>query len=618
MILVSKKKKRIISIVLMILIIFFTFTSNQKINVLAETDSLKNTNEINYTSHTSILIDSDEDFDSAGFPGSGTENDPYIIENYQIASRYSSAIEIGFTTKYFIIRDCLLENSATGVYIMNIASNTAIIADNIFNQNDVALYVYSTEYTRIENNTFQVNKYAGIQLEYSPFSTIGNNTFTQTGISLWYDMGLSDFQSLNVYNNYVNEKPILWYKDQTALSFTTSDYAQIFLINCDDIEIRDLVSTVKAKGICLYYCSNATIIENECGIEIVGGDMFTIENNRFSDSDLTVFTSTNIIIDGNKYKNGGFGIYVYEYSNNIIIRNNLCKGRTIGIYIDMSSYCIIENNTCSYCFENGIYIPFSDHILIRNNKIFGNNFYGVNIIETSFCEIYQNIIYDNGDYGITLADWGGSSDNNAIYRNIFIDNNPSYCQAYDDGINNVWYNTSTLEGNYWNDYIGSGNYSTDGAAGSADIYPLSDTDEDELPVEWEVDNNLDPWKDDSTEDPDDDTLTNLEEFNLQTNPRNNDTDADGLSDGDEVLIHLTDPNNSDTDADGLSDGDEVLIHLTDPNNNDTDADGLSDGEEVENEYDPLDPKSPKKAVFEFYVIMIAFVAISVYIWKKKR
>jgi hypothetical protein len=42
----------------------------------------------------------------------------------------------------------------------------------------------------------------------------------------------------------------------------------------------------------------------------------------------------------------------------------------------------------------------------------------------------------------------------------------------------------------------------------------------------------------------------------------------------------TDPNNPDSDNDGLSDGEEVIVYNTDPNNPDSDGDGLSDGEEV--------------------------------------
>jgi hypothetical protein len=37
-----------------------------------------------------------------------------------------------------------------------------------------------------------------------------------------------------------------------------------------------------------------------------------------------------------------------------------------------------------------------------------------------------------------------------------------------------------------------------------------------------------------------------------------------LSDGDEVQFHGTDPKNPDTDGDGVSDGDEVYTFHTDP------------------------------------------------------
>lgn len=77
-----------------------------------------------------------------------------------------------------------------------------------------------------------------------------------------------------------------------------------------------------------------------------------------------------------------------------------------------------------------------------------------------------------------------------------------------------------------------------------------------------------------------------------------DTDADGITDGDEVNIYGTDPNNADTDGDGINDGDELAYWGTNWNvdydsdglNNlvdaDADNDGFSDGEELERGTDP--------------------------------
>jgi len=67
-----------------------------------------------------------------------------------------------------------------------------------------------------------------------------------------------------------------------------------------------------------------------------------------------------------------------------------------------------------------------------------------------------------------------------------------------------------------------------------------------------------------------------------------DSDKDGLDDVREKELG-TDPDSIDTDTDGLSDGDEVLIWKTDPLNPDTDGDGYSDGTEVRNSYNPLGP-----------------------------
>lgn len=66
-----------------------------------------------------------------------------------------------------------------------------------------------------------------------------------------------------------------------------------------------------------------------------------------------------------------------------------------------------------------------------------------------------------------------------------------------------------------------------------------------------------------------------------------DTDADGLTDDEEIVLG-TDPLLADTDSDGLSDGDEVNTYSTDPLNPDTDAGGIFDGQEVIDGTDPLD------------------------------
>jgi hypothetical protein len=52
-------------------------------------------------------------------------------------------------------------------------------------------------------------------------------------------------------------------------------------------------------------------------------------------------------------------------------------------------------------------------------------------------------------------------------------------------------------------------------------------------------------------------LTDQEEIELGTDPFSPDTDKDGLTDKEEVLLWHTDPKNPDTDGDSYLDGEEV-------------------------------------------------------------
>jgi len=137
-----------------------------------------------------------------------------------------------------------------------------------------------------------------------------------------------------------------------------------------------------------------------------------------------------------------------------------------------------------------------------------------------------------------------------------------------------------------------------------------DTDGDGINDGDEVKNGTDPLdpcdpnKDAPTCDQDKDGLTNAKELDItNTDPKNPDTDGDGLKDGYEVTrgsdpLDPCDPNKDadacDQDEDGLTNGKEKNETKTDPKNPDTDGDKYKDGDEVKNGTDPLDPCDPNK------------------------
>jgi OOP family OmpA-OmpF porin len=82
-------------------------------------------------------------------------------------------------------------------------------------------------------------------------------------------------------------------------------------------------------------------------------------------------------------------------------------------------------------------------------------------------------------------------------------------------------------------------------------------------------------------DSDGDGLTDIDEqTKYNTDYLDPDTDHDRLTDGQEILDYNTNPLDPDSDIDMLTDGQEVLDYGTDPNDQDTDDGGVFDGHEV--------------------------------------
>ncbi len=85
-----------------------------------------------YTVHDPIEVLNDTAFTLYGFDGAGTEENPYIIENYKIESFgfLSNGIYVTGTTAHFIIRNCYLLAEYIGINVHAVASNTAQIINN--------------------------------------------------------------------------------------------------------------------------------------------------------------------------------------------------------------------------------------------------------------------------------------------------------------------------------------------------------------------------------------------------------------------------------------------------------------------------------------------------------
>jgi len=157
------------------------------------------------SAHVPIQIDGTSDFVSQGWPGSGTENDPYLIEGLNItASIGKDCISITNTDSYFIIRDSYLKQGSAnlGIYLENVshasiefttiesvencircmnANNTLVLASHAVGAGGYALSFEYSEGCRAEDNYLFGGAFTSLNCQFSPGLTLANNFCNTTG-----------------------------------------------------------------------------------------------------------------------------------------------------------------------------------------------------------------------------------------------------------------------------------------------------------------------------------------------------------------------------------------------------------------------------------------------------
>ncbi len=160
-------------------------------------------------SHDPILIDGNEDFAAQaaaeGWPGDGTQGDPYIIEGLEIdlEKQGKGAIDVRNTDVHFIIRDCYLHNGGQA-WLNSNAQGYGIIARNVRNmrvERTIAvecfegIWLKGTQDSVLHFNDVSHNSGHGISFESSHRNTVEYNLCRKErddGILVGRGFGASD------------------------------------------------------------------------------------------------------------------------------------------------------------------------------------------------------------------------------------------------------------------------------------------------------------------------------------------------------------------------------------------------------------------------------------------
>ncbi|MFX1570537.1 MAG: nitrous oxide reductase family maturation protein NosD [Promethearchaeota archaeon] len=255
--------------------------------------------------------------------GSGTELDPYIIEDLIIDGKLADiCIEISNSDAHFIIRGCSLNNTPSGatdagIYLNNV-TNGVIIDNTFYNHRNACIFGIMSHNNTISDNSFDFFQH-GIYLYGSSNELLDNNIYgdlSGTGIVL----------EGSYYYNHITGNTIE---------------------NC-------------YQGILILSPNNNTISGNNA----FGNTMNGI---GFSDSDF------NYISDNTFHDNGLHGILMIAGSNDNTIENTMVYDNfQNGIDLESCSNNIINDNIILDNINNGIDLDGTSN----NNLIYGNFFSG--------------------------------------------------------------------------------------------------------------------------------------------------------------------------------------------------------------------------------------------------
>ncbi len=480
-----------------------------------------------YISTSPIIILNDQNFTDYAFPGNGTANSPFIIENLNITTNEETAILVSGTSQHFVIRNCLISAERVGIFVNSTDFGTVKIENNICKEHSIwGILVEESPECLIINNTCTENGYYGIHTRYSPLSEIrDNNCYLNWDAGIYVDKGNYTSISSNTCSNNPRGGIVI---EDSLFTLTTNNYcsgndynggislsrSEGAIVN-NNTCIDNILSNIRVGG-----SKNSRILNNICsglgeGITIVDGRNVTIQDNNLSTygEGMNIIRTENSQIQRNQLQGCGLRFYDPNKDNfhTHIVTDNTVNSKVLGYFVNKKDLKIneaiygqliladcndieIKNQQLSNTYT-GITMHFCLEGVITNNWIFNTSYIGVNLLGSSKINLLKNSL-DTNNAGIVLENsslnelhynnldnnklWGVvldiDSDLNYIHHNSFIANNYYYgtSQAKDDGQNNTWSDIEAEKGNYWSDYQGTGNYSIDGLANVYDLYPLTE------------------------------------------------------------------------------------------------------------------------------------------------
>ena len=385
--------------------------------------SMLSAQDVAYRSHAPITIRYNDDFASQGWNGTGTAEDPFIIEHLNITTDWDACIYICGTDLHLIIRNCVLHSLRSSAIYLSSASNCVVESCNV-----VEVSLYRCNKCSIISNDFQGY---GLDLLSSRNISVIHN---KMGSPLWISGESEEDWRHTIVNNTVNGEPLVFIHDENSLLINPDDYGSLILLNCTNVNIANGSLTPRQGAIQLSYCRHTSISHN-MGYVIYctqSSDLRIRQNSMAANvtMGIALFGSNDTLVESNSiYANRLNGIGVFS-SENCTVRANTVIGEMgyvrsgqdgyvtyDGIALVSSVGCLVDDNTVDMNPSSGIYAKHCPLLQVKGNLITNNHGSGIEIFGGNGT-ISKNTLHSNKASGIGLSGYQNSTiQGNDIYNN---------------------------------------------------------------------------------------------------------------------------------------------------------------------------------------------------------
>jgi len=255
--------------------------------------------------HEPIRVDDDQELlqlaQQEGWPGSGTEEDPIVIEGLDIRPERGPGIYLGNVSLWVLVKECSVEGASPqddrffrGAGILLYNSSHVRILDCSLRGNDEGVYAKFSAFA-IDDSNIEGSDSGGI-VSYGSEFTVENTTLSDN------DVGVDALQSRTKVMNCV----------------IRGSHDGVYASGGNVVIRGSRIMDVESSGIELYEVDGPLIEENyiEGGHEGIG-----------------LYRSSNGTIANNTVIGGFFGIFLFKSKGNLVV-GNWVEGCDEGISVD--------------------------------------------------------------------------------------------------------------------------------------------------------------------------------------------------------------------------------------------------------------------------------------------